>query len=129
MAAIRYVTDLLAWQKAFDLGCKVFVLSKPWPIEERYALTDQVRRAARSVSSNICEAWAKRRYKAHFISKLTDADGELLETENWLRFACAHGYIDQNTFDIYHDLTREVGRLIGGIMQNPGPFLLRGDDE
>lgn len=129
MAAIRHVTDLVVWQKAFGMGCRIFELSKPWPVEERYALIDQIRRSARSVSSNICEAWAKRRYEAHFVSKLTDADGELQESENWLRFACAHGYIDQSTFDTHDALIREVGRMLGSMIQNPGPFILRDEKE
>lgn len=69
MAAIRHFTDLIAYQKAFELGLDVFRVSKGWPSEERYALTDQVRRSARSVGANIAEAWGKRRYEAHFISK------------------------------------------------------------
>jgi len=125
MAAIRHVTDLVVWQKAFDMGCQIFELSRPWPVEERYALTDQIRRSSRSVSSNICEAWAKRRYEAHFVSKLTDADGELQETENWLRFAHAHGYINQGAFDTYVALKSEVGRMLGSMIHNPAPFILR----
>ncbi len=122
---IRHFTDLVVWQKAFELGLRVFELSKLWPREERYALTDQVRRASRSVSSNIAEAWGKRRYEAHFISKLTDADGELLETENWMLFAKDHGYLAAKEFDALHSLMREIGPMLGSIMRNSGPFLLR----
>jgi four helix bundle protein len=122
---IRHFTDLVVWQKAFDLGLRVFKQSKTWPREEQYALIDQVRRSSRSVSANIAEAWGKRRYEAHFVSKLSDADTELLETENWLRFAREHDYLPANNFDLLHDLMREIGRMLGSIMQNPGPFLLR----
>ena len=121
---IRHFTDLIAWQKAFDLGLRIFKQSKTWPREEQYALIDQVRRSSRSVSANIAEAWGKRRYEAHFVSKLSDADTELLETENWLRFAKEHDYLPANDFDLLHDLMREIGRMLGSIMQNPGPFLL-----
>ena len=123
--AIRHFTDLIVWQKAFDLGLRVFEQSKSWPREERFALTDQVRRCSRSVSTNIAEAWGKRRYEAHFVSKLSDSDTELLETENWLLFAKAHGYLAATDFDSMHALMRESGRMLGSMMQKPGPFLLR----
>jgi four helix bundle protein len=77
------------------------------------------------VSANIAEAWGKRRYEAHFVSKLSDADTELLETENWLLFAKEHGYLLVQDFESLHDLMREIGRMLGSIMQNPGPFLLQ----
>ncbi len=124
MAAIRHFTDLIAYQKAFELGRVVFRVSKGWPVEERYALTDQARRSARSVGANIAEAWGKRRYEAHFISKLSDADAELLETEHWLRCALDHGYISNQQFDEFHSLMREIGRILGSLMQNPSPFIL-----
>jgi four helix bundle protein len=122
---IRHFTDLVVWQKAFELGLRAFECSKVWPREERYALTDQVRRSARSVSANIAEAWGKRRYEAHFVSKLSDADTELLETEVWLLFAKAHGYLTAADFDGLYLLMREIGRMLGSIMRNPAPFLLR----
>jgi four helix bundle protein len=81
--------DLRAYQQMFDLQQAIFQMSKLFPPEERYSLTDQVRRSSRSVGGNIAEAWAKRRYPAHFISKLTDADGELQETSHWLATALA----------------------------------------
>ncbi|MFT3867380.1 MAG: four helix bundle protein [Nibricoccus sp.] len=124
-APIRHFTDLHVWKKAFDLGRHVFTLSKDWPREEKYALTDQVRRSSRSISANIAEAWGKRRYEAHFVSKLSDSDTELLETENWLMFARDHGYLASTDFDAVHAHMREVGRMLGSIMSKPEPFLLR----
>ena len=124
MGAIRHFTDLIAYQKAFALGREVFKETKTFPADERYSLTDQVRRSARSIGSNIAEAWGKRRYRAHFVSKLTDADTERFETEHWLLCALDHGYIDKPTFDRLPELLAEVGRLLGGIMQNPDPFIL-----
>lgn len=124
-APIRHFTDLIVWQKAFDLGLRVLEFSKTWPHEEKYALIDQVRRSSRSVSANIAEAWGKRRYEAHFVSKLSDSDTELLETENWLMFAKEHGYLAAADFDALHALMREVGRMLGSMMQHPEPFLLR----
>lgn len=124
-APIRHFNDLVVWQKAFELGRQVFKLSKDWPREEKYALTDQARRSSRSVSANIAEAWGKRRYEAHFVSKLSDSDTELLETENWLMFARDHGYLASTDFDAVYVLMREIGRMLGSIMSKPEPFLLR----
>lgn len=122
--AIRHFSDLIVWQKAFDLGLMVFAATKTWPKEEKYALIDQVRRSSRSVGANIAEAWGKRRYEAHFISKLSDADAELHETEHWLRFALAHGYIAQSELKDMTGLLGEVGRMLGSMMAKPAPFLL-----
>jgi four helix bundle protein len=122
---IRHFTDLIVWQKAYEVGARVFELSKSWPRDEKFALIDQVRRSSRSVSANIAEAWGKRRYVAHFVSKLSDSDTELLETENWLMFARDHGYLAANEFSSLHALMREVGRMLGSMMKTPSPFLLR----
>jgi len=124
-APIRHFTDLVVWQKSFELGRRVFEYSKTWPRDEKFALTDQVRRSSRSVSANIAEAWGKRRYEAHFVSKLSDSDTELLETENWLLFAKDHGYLSSADYDVIHELMREIGRMLGSIMSKPEPFLLR----
>jgi four helix bundle protein len=122
--AIRHFSDLIVWQKAFDLGLAVFAASKTWPKEEKYALIDQVRRSSRSVGANIAEAWGKRRYEAHFISKLSDADSELHETEHWLRYALAHGYIRPEELKAMTSLLDEVGRMLGSMMAKPASFLL-----
>ena len=81
--------DLRVYELAFELQQEVFETSKQFPAEERYALTDQVRRSSRSIGANLPEAWQKRRYLAHFVSKLTDADGEQAETQHWLDTALA----------------------------------------
>src|SRR5882757_6020165 len=88
--AIRGFTDLIVWQKARQLGLRVFELSQSWPAVERYALTDQIRRSSRSVGANIAEAWGKRRYEAAFVAKLVDSDAEAHETEHWLIVAHDH---------------------------------------
>ena len=111
--AIHRFSDLIVWQKAFALGLKVFAASKSWPREEKYALIDQVRRSSRSVGANIAEAWGKRRYEAHFISKLSDADAELHETEHWLQCALAHGYLSEDELKEMDRLLHEVGRMLG----------------
>ena len=122
---IRHFTDLIVWQKAYQLALDIFAFTKRWPSEERYALTDQVRRSSRSISTNIAEAWGKRRYEAHFVSKLSDADTELHETENWLLFAEAHEYITAQTLRSSVDRLQEIGRMLGGMMGNPAPFVLK----
>jgi four helix bundle protein len=91
---IRTHRDLEVYQLAFDLAMKIFELSKSFPKEERYSLTDQVRRSSRSVCTNIVEAWRKRRYRASFLSKLNDAEAEGAETQAWLDFAVACGYLE-----------------------------------
>ena len=94
MVEIKSATDLVVYQKAYALAMEIFRLSKSWPPEEKYSLTDQIRRCSRSVCTNLREAWAKRRYEAHFALKLTDADGENGETATWLDFARDCGYLN-----------------------------------
>src|SRR5262245_41049853 len=93
--AIRHFRDLDVYQNALETGLRVYDLSKKFPDDERYALTDQVRRSSRSVCANIAEAWRKRRYTAAFISKLSDSEGEAAETQVHIEFAFRHDYIDQ----------------------------------
>lgn len=84
---VQNYTELKVYQLAFTSAMRIYELSKKWPTEEKYSLTDQIRRSSRSVCGNIAEAWRKRRYPAHFVSKLSDADTEAAETEVWLDFA------------------------------------------
>lgn len=98
MAIVKVHKDLIVYQKAFSAAMEIFQLSKLFPAEEKYSLTDQIRRSSRSVNANIAEAWRKRRYEKSFISKLNDADGEAAETQNWLDFANACKYIDEKTY-------------------------------
>jgi four helix bundle protein len=103
--------------------CGVFELSRAFPLEERFALTSQIRRSSRSVCLNLREAWAKRRYEAHFVSKLTDCDGENSETESSLDFARDCGYITAEQHQELAALSREVGRMLGRMISNPRLFL------
>ena len=123
--AIRHFSDLEVYRDSFRLGMRIFEPSRSFPKEEQFALTDQLRRSARSVGANIAEAWGKRRYEAHFVSKLSDADTELHETEHWLAFASKHGYIDKVAFDGFRDEIASIGRRLGAMMSNPKPFVLR----
>jgi four helix bundle protein len=95
---INSVRDLNVYRLAFDTAMKIFKLSKKFPIEEKYSLTDQIRRSSRSVCTNLAEGWRKRRYKAMFVNKLTDAEQEAAETQTWLEFALACKYITQEIF-------------------------------
>ena len=117
--------DLEAYKAAYRLAMEIFRASKSWPAEERYSLTDQIRRSSRSVCANLAEAWGKRRYVAHFISKLTDADGENLETQAWLNFAFDCGYLDKEHFTGFIESSEEVGRLLGGMLAKPDSFCLK----
>ena len=113
---------LMAYQKAFKLAMTIYKTSKSFPKEETYSLTDQIRRSSRSVCSNIAEAYRKRRYPKHFISKLTDADGENSETSVWLDFAYHCEYINS---EVHRDLTQknsEIGKLINYMINNPNKF-------
>jgi len=109
---------------AFSLQQTLFNTSKTWPREEVYSLTDQMRRASRSIGANISEAWAKRKYPAHFMSKLTDADGELQETLHWLDTACACAYLSADDHAAFMRDAESVGRLLGGMMAKHESFCM-----
>jgi four helix bundle protein len=117
--------DLKVYREAYELAMEIFELSKVWPVEERYSLTDQVRRSSRSVCGNIREAWAKRRYEAHFVSKLTDADGENGETDTWLDFARDCAYLSEEDHGRLTTKCSNVGKMLGSMLNNPTKFLLK----
>lgn len=114
--------DLKVYQKAFGLAMEIFEVSKCFPKEERYSLTDQIRRSSRSVCVNLAEGYRKRRYRKHFLAKISDSDMENAETQSWLEFALACKYIDQKTFDRLQAETLEVGKLLGFMMRNATKF-------
>src|SRR6266540_5805079 len=95
MQSIRSHKELRVYQAAIEAAMRIFEITKRFPAEERFSMVDQIRRSSRSVCSNIGEAWRKRRYPAHFISKLSDAEGEAEETRVWLEFSCLCGYIEK----------------------------------
>ena len=98
MAIIKYHTELKVYQKSFEVAMEIYKISFQFPSEEKYSLTDQIRRSSRSVSANISEAWGKRRYPKSFVSKLTDAEGEARETQTWLEFSYQCNYIEEEKF-------------------------------
>ena len=116
------VRELEVYRAAFALQQEIFRVSRSFPKEETYSLTDQIRRASRSVGANMSEAWAKRRYPAHFLSKLTDSDGELQETLHWLDTAQACGYLAADTAAELQDSARSVGRQLGTMMKKHESF-------
>ena len=120
---INSAKELKVYQKAYELAMRVFELSKHFPPEERFALTSQIRRSSRSVCLNLREAWAKRRYEAHFINKLTDCDGENSETDSSLDFAMDCLYITAEQHRELTSLGSEVGRMLGTMIKNPTGFL------
>jgi four helix bundle protein len=113
MNFVKVHKDLVVYQKAFDAAMEIYHLSKSFPQEETYSLTDQIRRSSRSVNANITEAWRKRRYEKSFVNKLNDADGEAAETQNWLDFAFACKYMDEKT---YLDLYKKYDEILGMIV-------------
>lgn len=110
----EHFRDLRVYQNAFELSMRIFDLSLSWPRDERYSLTDQIRRSSRSVCANIAEAWRKRRYQAHFVSKLSDADSEAGETQVWLDFARRCSYLSDADWD---DLNATYEMLLGGLVK------------
>lgn len=122
---IKSAKDLVVYQKGYQLAMQVFEITKHFPNEERYALTSQIRRSSRSICLNLREAWAKRRYEAHSLSKLTDSDGENSETDSSLDFARDCGYITVDQHSELAQFCSEVGKILGSMMKNPGSFLIR----
>jgi four helix bundle protein len=120
-------TDLLAYRTSFRPSKQIFEMTKEFPKEEMYSLTGQFRRAIRSVGANIAEAWGKRRYEKHFVSKLTDADAERWETQHWLRTSCACEYLTKDDAAKMNENLLELGRLLNGMIEKSSTFVI-GDD-
>ena len=114
--------DLRVYKLAFEVQQEIFETSKRFPTEERYSLTDQIRRASRSIGANLAEAWQKRRYVAHFVSKLTDADGEQAETQHWLDTATACNYVSEKDQKILLGKCARIGQMLGTMMAKPEKF-------
>jgi four helix bundle protein len=125
---LRSVKELTVYVKAYELAMLIFQISKRFPKEETYSLTSQIRRSSRSVCTNLREAWAKRRYASHFVSKLTDCDGENSETDTSLDFARDCQYITPEQHLHLGSLSIEIGKMLGSMILNPGPFLFRSPD-
>ena len=122
---VKDITELEAYKMSYELAMELFRVSKKFPPEERFALTSQIRRSSRSVPMNLREVWAKRRYEAHFISKLTDCDGENSETDTWLDYAKDCGYLIEDDYIRLSEKCRDVGKMLGGMLKDPTGFLIK----
>jgi four helix bundle protein len=121
-AYARHFSELEAWKMSRELAKEVFEASKSFPDEEKYSLTNQIRRSSRSVGAQIAEAWAKRRYEKHFVSKLTDADGEQNETQHWLIVALDAGYLERDAVCNFGTRCKEIGAMIGKMISMSDRF-------
>jgi four helix bundle protein len=119
---IGSVRELEVYRKAFETAMEIYEISKGFPKEEIYSLTDQMRRASRSVCSNLSEGWRKRRYKAVFLNKLTDASQEAAETQTWLEFALACNYIDEKMFRRLDDCYEHIFAMLNAMEKKADAF-------
>ncbi|MCP4180721.1 MAG: four helix bundle protein [bacterium] len=113
---IKSAKELDAYKLAYDQAMEIFFISKKFTRDEKYSLTDQIRRSSRSVCANLKEAWSKRRYIAHFISKITDCDGENSETATWIDFSKDCNYITDDEYRKLIDKNIRIGQMIGNIL-------------
>ena len=124
---INSAKDLIVYKRAYELSMRIFELTQRFPPEERFALTNQIRRSSRSICLNLREAWAKRRYPSAFVAKLTDCDGENSETDSSIDFARDCGYIDDREHAKVARMVSEIGKMLGSMIQRPEKFLLTSD--
>ena len=124
---VQSAKQLDVYKRAYELSMAILRLSKDFPADERYSLTSQIRRSSRSVSLNLREAWAKRRYAAHFVMKLTDCDGENSETDTSLDYALDCEYINKSVHAELTAACAEIGKMLGAMIRNPNSFLLTPD--
>jgi four helix bundle protein len=118
-------TDLEVYQKGFGVATEIFEISKGYPREEAYSLTDQIRRSSRSICANLAEAWRKRRYTAAFISKLCDSESEAAESQVWIEFAVKCGYMNRDqAATIYQEYDRILGTLVG-MINHPETWVIK----
>lgn len=121
---VRSHRDLEVYRKAFDVSMRIFKLSRAFPAEERYSLTDQIRRSSRSVCANLAEAWRKRRYEKAFLLKLNDSEAEAAETQTWLEYAVHCGYLEADTArELFQEYDHILGKLVN-MINKPTPWLL-----
>jgi four helix bundle protein len=118
-----YYKELIAYKKGYEAAMKIFLISKKFPAEEKFSMTDQIRRSSRSVCANIVESYRRRRYKDYFISKLNDAETENAETQVWLDFSYDCGYITVEDYTNLSSLNNETVKLIWFMINNPDKFM------
>lgn len=122
MSEYRGFRDLKVFQLSYKLAIEIFELTRSFPKEEKFSLTDQIIRSSRSVPTNISEAWSKRRYPKSFVSKLTDSHGEAAETTVWLDLSQDHHYITNDIHECFITKYEEVSRMLTGMINNPEKF-------
>jgi len=122
MGYVSSFRDLEVYKLAKELSMEIFSITKEFPREEVYSLTDQVRRSSRSIGAQIAEAWGKRRYEKHFISKLTDADGEQQETQHWIETALDCGYLSTSNAEALIRKYEQLGKMIGAMINKSSSF-------
>ncbi|MCF8229602.1 MAG: four helix bundle protein [Bacteroidales bacterium] len=122
MSQINSFRDLIVFQKAYEVSMEIFEITKEFPKEEKYSLTDQIRRSSRSVTSNIAEAWAKRIYVKSFVSKLSDSLGEEYESEVWLDYSRDCHYINLETYNSLINKYDEVRKMLIAMINSPEKF-------
>jgi len=119
---IESFRELRVYQAAFELQQEIFKVSKGFPKEEMFSLTDQIRRSSRGIGANLAEAWQKRRYESHFVSKLSDSDAEQAETQHWLDTALNCKYIGSEVHTSLLEKCQEIGRMLGTMINKPSSF-------
>jgi four helix bundle protein len=124
---IENFRDLNVYKLAIELQQEIFVLTKKFPKEELYSLTDQIRCSSRSIGANIAESWQKRRYPAHFVNKLTDADAEQSETQHWLDTSLKCRYLSSKEHEKLSEKCKKIGRMLGKMMAEPEKWCGRFD--
>ena len=122
---IRSHSELRVYQRAFEAACQIYQLSRRFPAEERYSLTDQIRRSSRSVCANLAEAWRKRRYAGAFVSKLSDAEAEAAETQVWIEFALCLNFITGEEARALSQKYDDTLRTLVGMINHPETWLLK----
>jgi four helix bundle protein len=129
MVTIRHFRELEAYQLAIEAAMQIFELTKTFPIEERYSMTDQIRRSSRSVCANLAEAWRKRRYPNAFISKLSDSESEIAETQVWLEMAVRCGYLDGSQSKLLEQQYEHILGKIVVMINHPNQWTIRSVSE
>lgn len=120
--ASRNIQETKVYMPAFNLAMRIFEMSKSFPKEETYSLTDQIRRSSRSICTNLAEGYRKRLYPAHFVTKASDADMENSETQTWLQFALACKYISKDQYEELMNSSEEIGKLLNHMINNPNKY-------
>jgi four helix bundle protein len=121
---IKNHDDLDVYQQAFQMAMRIFDLSRSFPKEETYSLTDQIRRSSRSVCANLAEAWRKRRYEKAFVSKLSDSEGEAAETQVWITFAVKCGYMSREEANTIYPIYNQIIRTLVGMINHPETWIM-----